>query len=176
MDWTPLQQRVDRAVDDQWGEDVILIPWNSAEYSGLGGPDINRDVLATRGIIDTPGDATVSQSEGFGGPASARLLAQEIWLSITEGNLGDDWTLWKQYDRVWCIDRNQMFQVNYTAPSVTSRPKIHLIREQANGLIAGQGNPTGVITPLATNQIYFDVRSYRSYRAASRVNTSWARL
>jgi hypothetical protein len=168
VNWTALQERVDYIVDGALGEPVLLIPWlgDSNIYTPIEqGPDPNRKMLDTVGMFVTPGSKLIGESgSATGAGGSTQLLEQEVWLSITMGNIGDV-TDWVKYDRVYFKDRDRFYNVSYVEDSATLRPNIHLIRE--HDIMTGQGNPLGQIVPTQAQALYFDTLGKRFYRSVA---------
>lgn len=177
--WLQLEQQVDAAVDERFGEPVVLIPW----LSGTGvytqdqqGPDPSRKLKVTTGIFVTPGARLVGESGratgGTGGTFNTQMLESEVWLSITDDNLGPI-NYWRESDRVYFPDRDMMFNVSYVEPSATRRPNVHLIYE--HDIITGSGSPQGRVTPSAANTLYFDYELNQVYRSGT-TNSSWVSI
>ena len=127
--WRPLERLVDDMVDAQWGEEVEFHPWGGSGIEQGGGPDPEREVIHTIGILVMPGAATTGEGASDGGGEAPAMLA--TWLSISQHNLkGSKLHEWKQEDRVYFPDRNEWYMVDHPLPSVTGRPNIYLHRVQ----------------------------------------------
>jgi hypothetical protein len=127
-DWRVLERRVDAAVDLQFADTVVLLPWargTEIYLPGEEGPDTTRKRRVVKGILVTPGAALVgeggSSGGGSGGGFSAQVLQSEIWLSITTDELGGD-ILLPNYDRVFWPKSGELFSISYLEISSTIVP------------------------------------------------------
>lgn len=176
--WVGLEQWADAIVDGRFGEPVWLIPWvnGTQVYTpGEQGPDPSRQMRQTQGALVTPGARLVGESgRATGGGFNTQELEAETWLSMTLDNMGGSIALWRQYDRVYFPDRDQMFSISYLEPSATRRPNIHLIYD--HGIQTGDVIPTGLIVPTIANSLYFNTTNLAFYRAADTTVNNWSKL
>ena len=157
VDWRVLRQVVDDKVDEQFSEIVDMYPWNEAGgSSGEGGPDPDRAArTGLKAIFVMPG----SNVQGEGAEAFTRVQNNDVWISITEDQLGEPGK-WRRYDRVFLRDRWEWYVIEAVYPSATYRPNIHLTYLKdvvfplnfflTNGVTAGApelGSPTLTINP-----------------------------
>lgn len=173
-DWVGLEQKLDGVVDDMFAEDVTLIPWVSGDtvyIPGEEGPDPTRKVVATQGCFVTPGASLVGEGgRATGGGFNTQVLESECWLSVTLDRIGGSVTLWRTYDRVFLPLRG-WFSISYLDDSATLRPNIHLIR--THDIAWGLGAPSTIVTPAMKNQLYYDARGNRFYRAMGTTSSDW---
>lgn len=134
-----LQARLDGIIDLRWGEPVELHPWTQGQYTTEGVPDPSRPVIKTTGVYAMNTSRTVALAMAMGGPNTAKMVEADVWASIQLTNIGS-LANWKANDRVYWPQRNEWYSINYVAPSATGRPKIYLIRIQAN---VASGPPPG---------------------------------
>jgi hypothetical protein len=139
--WRDAERRLDAIVDGQFGEPVVFYPWTTDSSSGVtdsGGLDTSRSVVKCTAIYVRTGATIIGESgmaHAFGG--STPLLAQDVWVSVSEQQLGDP-LVWKEYDRVFFPERNEWYGIAYPAPSATGRPDFHLVRIQAGDVVVPQ--------------------------------------
>lgn len=123
--WRIMAARIDGAVDNVFGEPVILIPRVPGGISSDGGPDLTRGGPAQTVGVFREGDSTVGGEGGTGsGAFNGRAEQANVWLSITEDNLVVDL---KKDDLVDFPDREESYIVTYVSPSGTARPDVYLI-------------------------------------------------
>lgn len=142
--WRNAQRRMDAYVDKYFSVAVELHPWmEPGRYSGAGdGPDPSRPVFETRAIVAMPGAAITGEGGTQGAGLDARIVTNNLWLSITEDNLGssDDWHVGDRVLVKWPEDKNktrdEWYELSYITPSVTDRPNVNLIRIQTSDVSA----------------------------------------
>jgi hypothetical protein len=129
--WQALAAQVDTAVDDQWGEPVVLRPWTKEEYQD-GGPDRSRPVVHGRavyygGLARATGPGYVGRGGGGSNLSlGERAVEADVYMTIRQEKI-DACELIK-LDRVEFPERGETYEVNIISPSATKRPRVSLLR------------------------------------------------
>lgn len=176
FDWTDLENTLDWVVDQRFAEAMTLIPWIDGQTvftPGEEGPDLTRQpMVVTTGCFVTPGASLIGEAgRATGGGFNTQVLENECWVSVTLEKLGGSIASWRAGDRVF-MPRRGWFSISYLDSSATLRPNIHLIA--AHDIAWGMGSPNSTVVPSMQNQLYFDARGQRFYRAYDTTNTGWA--
>jgi hypothetical protein len=127
--WLEMQRRMDRTIDEVWAEQFEIHPWISEGYSGQGAPDTTRAVLKgdhVIGVVTSPGSRLVGETADS---PTTQIIENAIWISVEQTVIGDP-SQWKDGDRVYLVDRDEWYEINWIGPSATFRPNIHLTRLQ----------------------------------------------
>lgn len=127
-DWRALAALADNAVDDTFGEEIVLIPWIRGTYKE-GGADPAREIRHTVGVYVNPTVMVKSVSEGAGG---VRVAQSEMLFSLKEENVAG----FQQYDMVQLPERHITGEISYIEPGDTGRSMIHLNRTKATQTVA----------------------------------------
>jgi hypothetical protein len=131
--WARFERIVDGFVDGRFGEQVQIWPTMEEQAAtGTSTPDPSRKVLYATGVVEMPGASATGEAGTLarGLTTEGKIETSMIWVSMTEDELGGDWTHYGIGDRVLLPERSptQWYQINSITPSVTGRYNVNLVR------------------------------------------------
>jgi hypothetical protein len=125
--WQQLQLQLDAVIDDQWSEQVLLVPMDQTPYSEGNQPDLTRRPKPCRGVLTMNGDRSFPLlGDHSGAPFQGRVNVFDITFSIQDSELaGFDLRVG---DNIKFLERNNLvLEVNRPDESATGRNRYFMI-------------------------------------------------
>jgi hypothetical protein len=119
--WHQRARDVDQQVDNVWGEQVKLIPWQPTDL-GDGMPDLSRAAITTVAVVRRAQAVASSTGDGF----TSMQVTDDVVISVREEPL--EQCALQKGDRIFLLDRNETVEVAFFGPEPSGRPDVHCIR------------------------------------------------